>query len=325
MLFTGTICVDPSEITKIRKVEPKSFFKRFLHTISQGKINDLVEEENFTAVSIIQQFTVVLKAMGITNIIRLSHNGKDYYLDKFGQENDLDKALENYNEEINPEETGTFRTLSLVLENNEDSFHYYIEIKVNRSHKLGDYPIEIKVDALLNQFFEHLIDKKRLEHKMEHVFRSQDAYDFFITSKLNEFGHFLNMIGDEIKKAIPVDDLVIDYASAIILPRHSVRHPSEITTRDYHRGPAFHGYYQSDERLWYAYVWPELCSEHDIYINNTLIISENGNVIGSLDKQGIEAGDSPLFDLLSTPEDRVDEKMKKAGQREKPEGEDDWF
>jgi hypothetical protein len=326
MLFTGTICVDPSEITKIRKVEPSSFFKRFLHTISQGKINDLMEEENFTAVSIIQQFNVVLKAMGISNIIRLSHNGKDYYLDKFGQEDDLDQALKNYNRDINPEETGSFRTLSLVLENNEDSFHYFIEIKVNRSHKVGDYPIEIKVDGLLNEFFEHLIDKKRLEHKMEHVFRSQDAYDFFVTSKLNEFGHFLNMVGDEIKKAIPVDDLVIDYSSAIILPRHSTKHPSDIKTRDYQKGPAFHGYYQCDERLWYAYVWPELCSDHDMYINNTLIISENGNIIGSLDKQGIEAGDSPLFDLETSQEDRYDEKVKTASpEQDHPKSDEDWF
>ena len=324
MLFTGTVCIDPSEITKIRKVEPKAFFKRFLHTISQGKINDLIEEENFTAISILQQFNVVLKAMGITNIIRLAHNETDYFLDKQGNEDDLDLALKNYSSNIGKDDTSSFKTLSLVLERNEDSFHYYLEIRINRSHKVGDYPIEIKVDGLLTEFFEHLIDKKRLEHKMEHVFRSQDAYDFYITSKLNEFGHFLTMIGDEIKKAISVDDLVTSYSPAIILPRHSIKLPSEIKVKDYSKGPAFHGYYQSDERLWYAYVWPELCSEHDIYVNNTLIYSDGGNAIGKLDKQGIEAGDSALFDLNSEFEVRMEDDFQEHSDKDH-EGTKDWF
>ena len=152
MFFTGQISVDPSEITKIHKVEPN-----------------------------------VLNSMGITNIIRLSHNNQDYYLDKKGDENDLDKALSEYNTRLENEKSKTFKTLSLVMEHPEDTFHYYFEIKINRSHKVGDYPIEIKVDGLINEFFEHLIDKSRLKHKMEHAFRSQDAYDFYVNPQGNHF------------------------------------------------------------------------------------------------------------------------------------------
>ncbi len=326
MLFTGQISVDPSEITKIRKVEPRSFFRRFLHTISNGKIKDLVEEENFTAVSILQQFNMVLQEMGITNIIRLSHNGHDYYLDKQGDEDDLDKALESYQKSIKDEKAESFNTLSLVLEHSEDTFHYYIEIKINRSHRLGAYPIEIKMDAVINEFFEHLLDKNRLKHKMEHVFRSQDAYDFYITSKLNEFSHFMKMVGDEIKNHIPIDDLILDFSPAIILPTRGIKNPKEIDFKDYSKSPAFHGYYQSAERIWYVYIWPELCSEHDTYVNNTLIFSESGNQIGELGEQGIEAGDSPLFDLESENDSDFD-----IGQNDENEEElendkkEDWF
>ncbi len=326
MLFTGQISIDPSEITKIKKVEPQSYFRRFLHTISNGKIKDKIEEENFTAVSILQQFNLVLQGMGINNIIRLSHNNHDYYLDKKGDEDDLEIALKEYEQKIKDQKSRSFNTLSLVLEHNEDTFHYYIEIKINRSHKVGAYPIEIKIDALINEFFEHLLGKKRLKHKMEHVFRSQDAYDFYLTSKLNEFGHFLNMIGDEIQKHIPIDDLIVDFSPAIILPTRGIRNPNEIDFKDYSKGPAFHGYFQSSERIWYVYIWPELCNEHDIYVNNTLIFSESGNQIGELGEQGIEAGDSPLFDLESESEEQLEEDIineKNSDKEDEEKG--DWF
>ena len=324
MLFTGQISVDPSEITKIRKVEPTSFFKRLLHTISNGKIKDLIEEENFTAVSILQQLSKVMMSMGIKNIIRLSHNDHDYYLDRHGDEDDLERALENYSSEVKTDKSISFTHLSMVLEHNEDTFHYYLEIKVNRSHKVGDYPIEIKVNALINEFFEHLIDKHRLKNKMEHVFRSQDAYDFYCTSKLKEFSHFLEMMGEEIKQFIPIDDLIIEYSPVIILPTDGISHPEEIVLKDYSKGPAFHGYYQSNERLWYAYLWPELCSDHDTYVHNTLIYSGSGNQIGELGDQGIEAGDSPLFDLESD-EGIFDDFDSEEGGEESEDKPDSWF
>lgn len=323
MFFTGQISVDPSEITKIHKVEPTSFFKKLLYTISNGKIKDLIEEENFTAVSILEQFSEVLKSMGITNVIRLSHNDIDFYLDKQGNEDDLEQALSDYENKVKDEVSRSFKTLSMVMEHREDTFHYYIEIKINRSHKVGDYPIEIKVDGLINEFFEHLIEKERLKHRMEHIFRSQDAYDFYVDSKLNEFSHFLNMVGDEIKNHVPIDDLNFKSEAAILLPANTYNSPDEISLKDYSKGPAFHGYYQSEERLWYTYIWPELCSEHDTYVHNSLIFSEKGNQIGELGDQGIEAGDSPLFDFETDevlPEDSDNE-----DQEESAEGGEKWF
>ena len=92
MIFIGSINVDPSEVTKIKKVKPNSLFKKFLNKLSLGKIKDTIEEENFTAFSILQQFHKVLSDLGIGNIIRLSHNKNDYYLYAIGDENDLDKS-----------------------------------------------------------------------------------------------------------------------------------------------------------------------------------------------------------------------------------------
>lgn len=317
MVFKGRISVDPSEVTKIKKIEPSSTIRKFLKVVSMGKIKDLVEEENFKAFSILGQFHSVLRNLGIDNIIRLSHNNTDYYLDKSGNEKDLNLAFDNYQKKVEKDKSEFFETLSLVIEHQKKHFHYYIEIKINKSHKVGDYPIELRINGLLGEFEFKGTNSTELLKRMEPIFSSQDAYEHFCSIRKREFYLFLELIAQNISEEIKVDDLKIDTEKGIILSDRKIKLPSDINLGSYDYYPAFHNYFGTADKLYYAYLWAMLCSDHDVYVNNCIMYSENGGEIGKLEEQGIDSGDSSLFDINNFEEeeegDIFDEEQK------------DWF
>lgn len=296
MFFIGHISVDPSEMTNIHEVEPKSTLKKLLKTLSLGKISEMEEEENFTAVSIIHNIHNVLLRMGVQNVIRIAHNDKDYYLDSEGEEDDLNSALDKYTSDVSKAKK-PFKSIALAMESEKGSFYFYIEIHVKKSHKVGEFPIKIRINALMKEFFAQDKSKSKLKSEIDTNFRSPDAYEFIVESRFAEFKKFLKIISEACRQSIAIDDLKVESHKSILLPSHFAKNPSEIDYSNYRAEPIFHGYYGSPEKIWYTHIWTELCGENNIYINNCRIYNERGTMIGELEDQGIEAGDSLLFDI----------------------------
>ena len=85
MYFESTIRIDPSQVTSIEKVKPTKAFKRMLYHLTKGGISEKEERETFTAISILQQLNKAFIQQGITNVIRLSHDDIDFYLEFYTQ------------------------------------------------------------------------------------------------------------------------------------------------------------------------------------------------------------------------------------------------
>ena len=72
MFFESTITIDPSQITEIDKFKPTKGFARIAHIMSAGLTSPTEERETFCAIAILQQVNLVMRSMGIDNIVGLS-------------------------------------------------------------------------------------------------------------------------------------------------------------------------------------------------------------------------------------------------------------
>ncbi len=299
MYFSGTLSVDPSQVTNIEKIKPQKAFKKMLYHMTRGGIADKLEYETFTAISILQQFNSVFRSMGINNIIRISQDDLDFYLDEKGMEDDLELAMARYNIEMDNDVSRFFKTIYLVLEN-EDSLHkfsYLLEIRINRSHEVSKYPIEIKVNGLVRDFLNDNADATR--KNMESVFSSQQKYNEFMKQRKNDFQNFLHKLELQIKKFIPIDDIKLDHNAKIIIPKDKGK--SRFTdSRDrsgvYADDPVFHNYYGFNNLLLCTMLWSDMCHTSNIHIQDTQIMSDDGSELGEIGEEGIDAGDSAAFD-----------------------------
>ena len=84
MYFNGVLEIDPSQITIFKKVKPSKLFAKLTDVLSFGALGVKKEHETFTAVSILQQINMGLRSITVKNVIRLSVDDYDFYLDEKG-------------------------------------------------------------------------------------------------------------------------------------------------------------------------------------------------------------------------------------------------
>ncbi|MDQ1265824.1 MAG: hypothetical protein QG635_976, partial [Bacteroidota bacterium] len=152
MYLTGTLEIDPSQITLIKSVKPTKLFGKLLNMLTLGQASEKKEHETFTAVSILQQLNMGIRSVNIINVIRISVDDYDFYLDEKGVEDDLKQAMIELETKIDPLESEIFNNIYLVLEHIDQNLKYLIEINVQRKHKVGEYPIVITVNGMFSDF-----------------------------------------------------------------------------------------------------------------------------------------------------------------------------
>jgi len=312
MYFNGNLSIDPAQLTKIEKVRPQKAFKRILFFLTAGAVSDKVEQETFSAVSILQQLYSVFNSIGINNLVRLSHDDIDFYLDAEGKKDDLKATLDLYDLQTNEAMSETFKQLSMVLEHEENGFKYLINITINRTHSVGVYPIDIFIDGLLDEFAVHNeAEANALKTKMEKVFKDQETYNSFIIERQNTFDQFLDKIKFQINKIIRVSDVKRQSKSNILIPKQSKKNLQSLKeqyTPNYQaQSPVYHGYYGFGDVFFYSFMWSSMCHSHHIHIHDTSLVSEEGSVIKDIDQQGVDAGDNSLFDTEQDYDSRLND------------------
>lgn len=299
MYFSARLSIDPSQLTKIERVEPDEMFKKFLHFITSGATSKKIERETFTAVSMLQQLNRLFWELDINNIIRLSHDDMDIYYDKEGKEDDLKEAIDNYELTINDAMSHYFETIHMVLEHEDTNFIYLIEININRSHAVGAYPIEVKLNGLMKEF--RAVDgedQESVKAKMKTRFASQEVLDNFTNEKHLAFETFVNDLGMRVRKHMKVDDVKIEIDKRVVMPKSKDRKPiskgrRKNPTRDY--DPVFDGYYGFGDILFYSFLWSTLLHDHHMHVSDVTLVGEEADVLGSIDSTGLDAGEADLF------------------------------
>jgi hypothetical protein len=293
MYFSGAIEIDPSQITKIDIVKPTKFFKKIMHTITLGKTGDKVEKETFTAMAVLNQLYNALKDAGINNIIRLSLNNHDFYLDNEGKADDLDEAMFEINTAIDPLESEVFDNVIMVLEHDENNQKYLAEIKITKEHKVGEYPIKVIVNGLISDLKAKPDEtKEQLKQRMDKIFQSQNEYNIFVDSHNSMFKTFLDNLALSVKKFLPSDDIKIETNTKIIRPKEKVSDRSVIRKNQHSSSPVYHGYHGYDDFFFYSFLWASALHSHNIYIHNADIVDPEGQDVMSIGEEGFNAGET---------------------------------
>ncbi|MBB6463764.1 hypothetical protein [Flammeovirga kamogawensis] len=284
MYFEGNITIDPSQLTQIEKVKPTKAFKRMLHYLTMGNVSDKVERETFSALSILQQLNTVLFHSNIDNIVRLSHDGIDFYLDTQGKEGDLKEAFDAYDLEVDTSMSVYFKKLVMIMEHEDHNFKYLLEIDINRTHDVGEYPIAIKINGLLKQFNSKGKERSSLENEMKDLFQDQEKYNAFKLEKQHLFEAFLQELKVNIKSLMKVDDVKLSVKSKIIVPTQKVASKENIRyKREYGDYGIHYGYYGFDDFLFYSMLWSNMSHNNNITIQDSFFETELGHDMGYME------------------------------------------
>ena len=89
MYLSGQIAVDPSHVTDIVKTKPTKGFAKMAHFLTGGLVSKKEEQETFTAVAILQNINMVLRAVGVNNIVKLAKDDVTFYEDTEGKESSI--------------------------------------------------------------------------------------------------------------------------------------------------------------------------------------------------------------------------------------------
>ena len=287
MILSGTLTVDPSQLTNIERKKPTKVFGKLLYKLTLGTISEKEEVETFTAISILQEINRVFVAMGITNIVRIAKDGIDFYLDMEGKEDDLKEAMDNFSLDMNNIESELFKQLILVLEHDEEGLKYLIEIKINRTHAVGNFPIEISIDGLMAKFSTGNGDPKSA---INEIFSNQKSYDSFVEEQKAQFNRFLDKLNMELRKFIKVDEINVDSKVQIIRPNKKITGTKEIQHNQTGR-PAYYGYYGYDDYWLYSWYWAESMHMHNIHCHDVMIVDPAGEAVLNVGEQGFMAGE----------------------------------
>lgn len=300
MYFYGKLEVDPSQMTFIKRVKPTGLFTKLLDAFSFGQLSDKQEHETFTALSILQQLSIGLRTLNIRNVIRLAIDDYDFYMDESGVEDDLNQAMFELKAKIDPLESEVFKTIYMVLEHHDESLKYVIEIGVERKHRVGQYPINIMLNAVVSDFkLNEGESKESLQSRIDAVIGNQESYEKFVNSHKHRFDSFLHELELAIRKVIRVDDVKSRSSVNILRPNRRIQRPDEMRN-EHHNQPFFMGYFGLSDFTFYSMMWADIIYDHNLYINDFNLVDELGNQVLSVGNEGFNTQDNNAFNIDST-------------------------
>ncbi len=295
MYLVGKIEIDPSQATEIAKVKPTSFFGKLLDVMSFGKASGKVEKETFSALSILEQIYAGLRTSKVDNIIRLAVDDYDFYYDDSGQEADMADAISQFTTKVDPLESELFETLYLVMEHSLAPLKLLIEIRINRKHNVGEYPISIFVNGVIDEYkTSDDTNLTQLKTKLKNVFAEQKEYDDFIDRHKRIFDSFMHQLEYAVRKYIEVDDVRVESKMQVIRPKKKIANKVEIKHNKRSK-PAYYGYYGFDDYFFYAWLWGDMMHDYNIYTHSIDVVDEQGNEIAHIGNSGFNAGDSNML------------------------------
>lgn len=297
MFFLSYIQLDPRESTVIKSNGNESFFNNLKSIFLRNNYDKKIEQETFTAISIIQKINTALMDLGIKNIIKLSVDNYDYYHDIRSKDEDLELAFAQLKFKIDPLSSKLFENIEIVLEHHDIDFKYYIDITINRQHIVNEYPINIRVIGFFKEF---QISKDNREDnvikKMELLFQSQKYYTGFINYKEMTFSNFVNSINFKLGDVIKVDGIKKNIIQTYIRPDKIYTDYNQILNLN-----IYGNFIQSHPLIYnfsfYTWFWVEKLFLQNIKMENCLFLDQEGNAIFSVKNIGFSAQDTQMLNI----------------------------
>ena len=299
MILRSTIDITPSSSSFVQEQQPTNFFKKLWLSLS-GTKGPVIQSFAYNAASVLQNIHRAMKSKHINNIIRLSLDDRDIYVDTEGKTDDMVEAVDKFRWNVEDIESETFKRLELVFEHNEDTLHYLLEVTVNKRAKVGIAPINIDITAVLNTFKKAPNETtEELKSRMEDIFSSQEKYDAVVDTSKRYFHEFCNgvlmalmanNIGMAVLRNTPEVSIIRNKTASAL--SNGAPHRSTTGRKDYQH---YDDYYGWDDFLLYAYLWNDLSYHNAIHYHDVQIIDENYSPLMNIDANGVDASQFDAF------------------------------
>lgn len=296
MYLSGKITIDPSQLTHLDRVKPTKGFARFAHMLTGGLVTTQEERETFCAVTILQQINRVMRSLGIDNVVRLAKDETVFYQDTQGKEQDIKEAFQSFSEKAHAEDIHGFNTLDLVLEHHTAELSFLIDIRIYRTHRVGEHPIQITINGIPRQLSELKNESDR--GHLESIFDSQQTYDDFVTIQRDRFASFLVDMESAFQEHMKVDKVSVTSALKIIRPSQRVNRPDDVPrSSDTFYDPMYDDEHGFDDMFFFAWLWAELCHSNEIQCHDCTIVDSNGADILIVGADGFQAGEGSTMNV----------------------------
>ena len=301
MYLHARLTVDPSAVTELVKTKPTKGFARLAGVLSKGLQSPEEEQETFSALTIIQQLFMVLRSLGVNDIVRISKDREVLFDDVTGKPDDLKPALEQTIKKLGKQQLQVFDSLTLVLLHNTRDQTYLLQLKVNRTHAVGEHPLQLVINAF-PRALSVAADEALVAQKLSEVFHDQSRYDGFVSRQRKSLVDFLQKVQKSFRARMQVDAIKVSTSVRIVRPTSRISAISEMPLASHNPAadPAFSGCFGTEAAFYYAWLWADLCQQRSIRCSNCLVVDSHGALLETLDGEGIEAKGHPLFSLNTT-------------------------
>lgn len=293
MFFTSYIQIDPSQETVIKPKDGR-FIVMLSNLLSNNQENKL-EQETFSAISILEEIKEGLNNIGVSNIIKLSVDNFDYYFDSLSKDNDLEDAFANLKCRIDPVNAKLFDKIHIALEHKENRIKYYIDIAIQRKHKVKEFPIKINIFGLFSDFsLTHLVSDTAIKKELEKLFESKLDYQDFVDNRKKSYDEFIAKFLNSIKKFLKIDADKIVTNSALIRSNsvnytiEEIKNKGLFTKNEY----SYNGMLDYILYLWY---WCAFLAEKDVNLGDFILFDENGKRILSVGRVALSLKNHPAI------------------------------
>jgi len=312
MYMNGYVDIDPSHATEIRR-KPTKGFRRFAEILTGGALSQQEEQETFTALAILQEINVAMRTLGITDVVRFTKDDVIIYDDSDGESSDdMGIVLEKLKRESGLGKSSVFKSMSLLLEHHLSEITLIIEVRINRTHFVGGYPIRIAVNGLSTQF-QSQSDDLSLKDRLEQTFADQESYETFENDLRTQFDNFMLQLELTVRQKMSIDDARRSTQLNIVRPRSEDKlspasNFSSQTSDDQsstNSDPVFQRYHSGSDAFAYCWLWSSMMHSHGTHVQDATIVDEQGQRLMTVGEEGFNAGESTALDP-STPFEESD-------------------
>ena len=100
-------------------------------------------EESFSAPEMLRRLNAAFKSSGINNLVRITHDDTDFFLDTENETNDLDEVIHKFEDILKNSFERFYEEIAVVMESRQSQIDFVIELLLLRVHQVGEYPIQI--------------------------------------------------------------------------------------------------------------------------------------------------------------------------------------
>ena len=190
MKYSAQLSIRTENHARERFSDEENLYNRFKELFWRGR--ERVDEETFSTSDVLKKLSAAFRSSGITNLVRLSHDDVEFYLDKDIEPHDLDTAIENFGEVLHNSFDRFYEEISVVMETRNSKIDFMIELIMLRVHPIGEFPIQINFSGLPESSLVTGVEKK--------------------------FNLFVNRVEQNIQKYIDLSEVTISFTKKDVEP-----------------------------------------------------------------------------------------------------------